>query len=67
MTVVLLDANGDVVATTTTDASGNYTFSGLPDGTYTVDVTDDANVLDGAWHTLGTAGVDGQSQATRTR
>ncbi|HPM79952.1 MAG TPA: SdrD B-like domain-containing protein, partial [Candidatus Anammoximicrobium sp.] len=63
VTVVLLDAQGDVVATTTTDANGNYTFSGIPDGTYTVDVTDDGNVLNGAWKTSGTAGVDGQSQA----
>ncbi len=34
VTVVLRDANGDIVATTTTDASGNYSFTNLPDGTY---------------------------------
>jgi len=50
------------VATTTTDANGDYSFSGLPDGTYTVDVTDDANVLDGLWHSTGTPNTDDQSQ-----
>ena len=32
--MVLADSNGNVVATTTTDASGNYSFTSLPDGTY---------------------------------
>jgi uncharacterized repeat protein (TIGR01451 family) len=62
VTVVLMDSLGNIVATTTTDASGNYSFSGIPDGTYTVDVTDDANVLAGYWHTLGTADTNNQSQ-----
>ncbi|HND52737.1 MAG TPA: SdrD B-like domain-containing protein, partial [Pirellulaceae bacterium] len=62
VTVVLYDSTGRIVARTTTDANGDYTFSGLPDGSYVVDVTDDANVLDGAWQSLGTAGVDSQSQ-----
>jgi hypothetical protein len=53
VTVVLRDANGNVVATTVTDANGNYSFTGLPDGTYTVDVTDDANLLNGYWHSTG--------------
>ena len=53
VTVVLYDSNGNVVATTTTDATGNYSFADLPDGAYTVDVTDDANVLNGYWHSLG--------------
>src|SRR6056297_98134 len=35
-TVTLLDAHGSVKATTTTDAHGNYQFSGLPAGTYTI-------------------------------
>ena len=29
------DSNGNVVATTDTDANGNYSFTNLPDGTYT--------------------------------
>ena len=56
-------ANGNIVATTTTDASGNYSFTNLPDGTYTVDVTDDANVLNGYWHsTRPNPGADNNSQ-----
>ena len=38
VTVTLVDGSGNVVATTTTDASGNYNFPGLTDGTYTVKV-----------------------------
>jgi hypothetical protein len=63
VTVVLLDANGDIVARTVTDEFGDYEFTGLPDGTYTVDVTDDANILNGTWHSLGsTPGADNNSQ-----
>jgi hypothetical protein len=63
VTVVLYDLNGDVVATTTTDASGNYSFGNLPDGTYRVDVTDDNNVLNGNWKTTGpNSGADNNSQ-----
>lgn len=36
ITVTLRDSNGVVVATTTTDASGNYRFASMPVGTYTV-------------------------------
>lgn len=36
VTIVLTDADGTIVATTTTDANGTYVFSGLPAGTYTV-------------------------------
>ncbi|MFS4438083.1 SdrD B-like domain-containing protein, partial [Paracoccaceae bacterium GXU_MW_L88] len=35
-TVTLVDANGNVVATTTTDAHGNYAFTGLAAGQYRV-------------------------------
>ncbi len=54
VTINLLDINGNVVGTTVTDASGHYQFSGLPDGTYTILVTDDKNVLAGHWLTDGT-------------
>lgn len=53
VTVVLYDEDGNVVGTTVTDASGNYSFNNLPDGTYTVDVTDDNNVLNGYWKSDG--------------
>jgi fimbrial isopeptide formation D2 family protein/uncharacterized repeat protein (TIGR01451 family) len=36
VTVQLIDANGTVVRTTTTDANGNYTFPNVPPGTYTI-------------------------------
>jgi len=38
LVVELLDAAGDVIATATTDADGNYSFNDLPDGDYTVQV-----------------------------
>ncbi|MGB1250875.1 MAG: SdrD B-like domain-containing protein [Candidatus Promineifilaceae bacterium] len=47
VTVSLFDSNGNVIATTTTNASGEYLFPNLPDGTYTVQVTDTNNVLAG--------------------
>ena len=45
VTVTLYDAYGNVVATTVTDADGQYSFAGLPDGNYTVDVTDTDNLI----------------------
>ncbi len=65
VTVVLRDQNGNIVGTTSTDGSGNYLFTGLPPGTYTVDVTDDANLLNGYWHSLGDQSptVDNNSKA----
>jgi peroxidase len=39
VTVTLLDSSGSVVATTTTDARGNYQFKGLDLDTYTVKAT----------------------------
>jgi hypothetical protein len=41
--VTLRDGVGDVVATATTDASGNYLFTGLAADTYTVSITPPAN------------------------
>ena len=38
VTVQLLDDNGNLVATTTTNASGNYTFTNVLPGNYTVQV-----------------------------
>lgn len=70
VTVSLLDANGNVVATTTTDANGNYVFTGVPAGTYTVWVNDTMNVLgnsvltgdpDGTKDEKNTITVDGTS------
>ncbi len=63
VTVALLDSNGNIVATTTTDASGSYSFASLPDATYTVQVTDAAGKLTGLWLSDGpTDGADDNSQ-----
>ena len=53
VTVVLTDTNSNIIATTTTDANGDYSFTGLPDGTYIVLVTDDNNELTNLQHTDG--------------
>jgi hypothetical protein len=39
VTVKLFDSANNVVGTTTTDASGLYSFTNLPSGTYTVEIT----------------------------
>ena len=44
VTVNLVDAAGAVVATTTTDADGNYSFAKLGAGTYTVKVVKDGDL-----------------------
>ncbi len=63
VTVELTDSNGNIVGTTTTDGSGNYSFTGLPDGSYTVKVTDKFNELANLLHTDGpTPGADNNSQ-----
>jgi gliding motility-associated-like protein len=36
VTVYLLNATGDTVATTTTDASGQYVFTNVPEGNYSI-------------------------------
>ena len=46
VTVQLLDASGNVVATTTTDKDGKYSFEHLPDGTYSVKVVKDGVLAD---------------------
>ncbi|MCH9646898.1 MAG: carboxypeptidase regulatory-like domain-containing protein [Deltaproteobacteria bacterium] len=47
VTVNLLDAMGNILATTSTDANGNYDFQGIPAGAYDVEVSDTAGVLTG--------------------
>ncbi len=59
VSIVLYGASGNVVATTTTDSNGDYLFTNLPDGDYRVDVTDDARVLSGYWHSIGPNAGDG--------
>lgn len=45
VTINLLDGGGNVIATTTTNANGAYSFTGLLDDSYSVVVTDIDNVL----------------------
>ena len=44
VTVNLVDADGNVVATTTTDANGTYSFDKLPAGTYSIKVVQDGPI-----------------------
>ena len=77
VTVVLRewnDTNGDgivdsgeigaVAGATTTDASGNYSFTNLADGKYIVDVTDTDNVLGGYWDSTSPNAVDTDTDLT---
>lgn len=47
VTVNLLDGGGAIIATTTTDDQGSYDFTGVPAGTYSVEVSDIDGVLTG--------------------
>ncbi|MCB0045886.1 MAG: discoidin domain-containing protein [Caldilineaceae bacterium] len=58
VTSVVTNGNdGDVAAD-----NGNYLVTGLPDGTYFVNVSDDDGVLNGYWHSLGTPNLTNNSQ-----
>ncbi|HKI01254.1 MAG TPA: SdrD B-like domain-containing protein [Thermoanaerobaculia bacterium] len=65
VTVQLLDAASNVIATTTTAGDGNYTFGGLTSGTYTVRVVS-ATLPDGFTQTYDLDGVGTAHQATVT-
>ncbi len=47
VTVNLLDASGNILGTTTTGPDGGYGFFGVPDGSYTVSISDLAGILVG--------------------
>ncbi len=69
VTVNLLGKDGNVVATTTTDANGNYSFTGLNDGTYTVQVDKTGSLADKEQTEDPSGKADSRSQAitfTRT-
>jgi hypothetical protein len=53
VTLALLDEGGNVIATTTSGNDGSYLFPDVPDGTYTVVVTDKDDVLNGYILTSG--------------
>lgn len=64
-----VDPGEPALARALTDASGNYVFTNLPvdagagGASYIVDVSDVGGILFGAWHTLGSLGVDDNSQS----
>lgn len=69
VTVNLLDNDGNVVGTTTTDKDGNYSFTGLNDGTYTVQVDKTGPLADKEQTEDPSGKTDSRSQAitfTRT-
>ncbi len=47
VTLNLVDSNGDIVATTTTNVNGGYSFTALPAGTYSVVEVQPTGYLDG--------------------
>ncbi len=47
VTIQLLDSSGNVIGTTTTDANGNYSFSGMAPKTYGIHEVQPAGYLDG--------------------
>lgn len=55
VTMQLRDAGGNVVATTTTNSSGRYTFSNVPSGTYTISEVQASGYVDGK-DTVGNLG-----------
>jgi hypothetical protein len=64
VSVQLLDAANNVIATTTTSGDGNYAFGGLAGGTYTVRVA--ASLPAGVAETYDLDGVASANQATFT-
>ena len=63
VTVKLLDKDGNVVGTTTTDKDGNYSFTGLNDGTYTVQVDKTGPLADKEQTEDPSGKADSRSQA----
>ena len=63
VTVNLLDASLNIIATTTTAADGSFSFSGVANGNYTIDITDTGNVLVDYYGTT-TAAISGSKAVT---
>ena len=54
VSLALIDVNGNIISTTSTAANGTYTFAGIPNGDYTIQITDNGDSLRGYWHSIGT-------------
>lgn len=65
ITVTLRDANGNVVATQVTSGDGNYLFTGLPAGDYTVEV-DGSTLPPNLAQTYDLDGLDTPDRASLT-
>ena len=63
VTIELFDADGILVATTQTDATGRYEFDGLPPGDYSIVQTQPGDFIDGG-DVVGT--VDGTTTGSST-
>ncbi len=59
--VLLYDSNGNLISRALTDASGNYSFTGLPAGEYTVSF---ANPDTGVYNSMSPSNVDGSTEET---
>ncbi len=67
VTVNLLNSSGEVVASTTTNSNGDFTFSGVPEGSnYQLQISDRHNVLDKMVETTGTGGNEAISGSLST-
>ncbi len=64
VTVQLLNSGGTVIATTTTNSSGNYSFTGLVAGTYTVKIVTSSLPSTTFTETYDLDGVSSANQAT---
>ena len=64
VTIEVRDQDGDVIPIVTTDSNGDYEVTNLPDGIYTVVVTDEDNVLNGFEHTDSPNGLSDTSDET---
>ena len=55
VTVNLLDSNDQIIATTTSNPDGTFTFPGVPGGSYTIEIADNGGVLSGLQPTTPSA------------
>jgi serine-aspartate repeat-containing protein C/D/E len=65
VTIELLDANNNVIRTTTTDVNGQYKFTDLAPGTYGVRETQPAGYFQGGTHVGSVGGVKGSDLVTQ--